>query len=264
MLLASITDAMPGCLVEQGGYGSRYYAKMDGFPLRSLLVLNHVKQGLIMDMCCEDGNVEQWQEQAERVVEIAGSRPLYAIVPETYRWKPGIHTEVVARRYKYAYDLDQIVEPIRRIPEPDWISVEGREEQLALMLYESDSMCPTIEVARQNIGDIYSGTYGQLLASSGLAMIGGQPVGGILLNDDFGRILISHIFVNPSIQQQGWAKWMLGKALHHVRENEGLRTVYGSVDASNTGSNRFVRSFGLRQFPNIYHVVRVSLERDLT
>jgi len=258
MLLASITDVMPGCLVEQGRYGSRYFLAAEGQPHSSMLVLDHARQGLIMDICCEEGQTKQWKEQAERIVEMAGPRPLHAIVPESYPWSSHIDAEIVARRYKYTYDLEQTVEYQRRIPEPDWISVEGTQEELARLLFESDSMCPTLEAARQNIGDIYDGTYGSLLASSGLAVRDGSPIGGILLNEDFGRILISHIFVDPAMQGQGWAKWLLGAALERAKATGKLRTVYGSVDASNTGSYRFVRAFGLSQFSDMYHVVRLS------
>ncbi|SLK08220.1 MULTISPECIES: hypothetical protein [unclassified Paenibacillus] len=264
MILTSISDVLPQFRHEQGTYGDRYYAAAPEYRETgsTLMIIDHGQRQYTLDLWSGAGSMTYWENRVQPLLESLEWDALYATVPASFPWrKLGFRVEALAHRHRFIGSLKDI--PVSDIPDDaaTWISAQGQEGEVARILSESDPTCPGLEAARQVVKDIYGGAYGTLLEGSGLVELEGQRMGGCLLSDEFGSVLIAHTCTIPSAKRKGWARWVAAYGLQRCL-TEQYETVKASLDVGNIGSYRLMASLNLQQIPETAHVCRITKERD--
>ncbi|MGQ8873821.1 hypothetical protein [Paenibacillus sp. TSA_86.1] len=263
-MLTSISDILPQCQHEAGKGGDRYYASEPGKRVEhsSVLVIDQGHGQYMLDLWSEARSFTYWEERITSVLDTLAGSSIYVTAPASFPWERlGYKADVLAHRYRFYGNLGHIPDPVIPDRAGNWLSAEGQEEAMAHLLESSDPTCPGIQAARQAVDDIYEGMYGVLLNGSGLVELGGMQIGGCLLSNEFGSILLSHIFTIPAVQRKGWARWLVAHSLHRCGSNPEQR-IKASLDANNQGSYRLMSALPLQQVPELIHVCRIRKERE--
>ncbi|MDR6719949.1 hypothetical protein [Paenibacillus sp. 2003] len=266
MMLTSISDILPQCQHESGKTGARYYAVEPGNDetLSSFMMIDQGEGQYTLDLWSEAHSNLYWEDRMSSILDKITWSSLYATAPASFPWeKLGYRADILAHRYRFFGKLKDV--PVPAMPNEDavWMSAEGQADSLAHLLQASDPTCPSWEAARQAIGDIYQGVYGKLLKGSGLVELGGRKIGGCLLSDEFGSVLLAHIFTIPEAKRQGWARWLAAYGLHRCSSDPD-QWIKASLDANNRGSYQLMTALNLQQVPELIHVCRITKESELS
>ncbi|PQP83684.1 hypothetical protein C0Q44_03065 [Paenibacillus sp. PCH8] len=264
MIPTSLSDILPQCQHEPGKTGYRYYASEPGNSgtISSLMLIDQGEGEYTFDLWSEAQSIPYWKDRMKSVLDTLTCSSIYAITPASFPWeKLGYRVDVLAHRYRFFGTLKDI--PIPSIPDEAarWIPAEGQVDSLARILQASDPACPGWEAARQAVGDIYEGIYGMLLNGSGLVELEGRHIGGCLLSDEFGSVLLAHIFTIPAAKRQGWARWLVAYGLHRYSTNPNQQ-IKASLDADNRGSYRLMTTLNLQQVHERVNVCRITKESE--
>lgn len=266
MMQTSITDILPQCQREHGKGGDRYYASEPGIreKISSILMIDQGEGQYMLDLWSEVQSFSFWEERITSLLDTLSDSTIFVTAPASFPWERlGYKADVLAHRYRFYGHLKHISVPDMPDREGQWLSAEGQEEVMAHLLQSSDATCPGIQAARHAIDDIYAGVYGELLSGSGIVEVGGAKVGGCLLSDEFGSILLSHIFTVPVAKRKGWAKWLVAYGLHQCSSHPEQQ-IKASLDANNKGSYRLMTALPLQQVPELIHVCQIRKERKLS
>ncbi|PYE47405.1 hypothetical protein HUB98_19940 [Paenibacillus barcinonensis] len=264
MMQACIADILPQCKHEPGKAGDRYYASEPEKreESSSILVIDHGAGQYMIDLWSDATSYAYWEGRIMSLLDMLPYSSIYVTAPASFPWERlGYKADVLARRYRFHGDLKQISVPVMPNYAGKWLPAEGREEIMAHLLQSSDPTCPGIQAARQAVNDIYEGVYGRLLKGSGLVELEGMNIGGCLLSDEFGSILLSHIFTIPAVKRKGWARWLVAYGLHQCSSNPQQR-IKASLDANNQSSYRLMSALPLQQVPEPIHVCRIRKEGE--
>ncbi|EBD8094949.1 hypothetical protein C3514_25405, partial [Salmonella enterica] len=183
MILTFISDVLPQFRHEQGKYGDRYYAAAPEYleTGSSFMIIDHGQRQYTLDLWSGASSMTYWENRIQPLLESFEWDALYATFPASFPWgKLGLSVEIVAHRHRFIGRLRDIPPTVIPDDAASWISAQGKEEQIARILLESDPTCPGLEEARKAVKDIYGGVYGPLLAGSGLVDMEGQRMGGCL------------------------------------------------------------------------------------
>lgn len=264
MMLTSISELLPQCQYEPGKTGDRYYAVEPGNneTISSFMMIDQGEGQYTLDLWSEAHSIPYWKDRVSSVLDTVACSSLYAIAPASFPWeKLGYRVEVLAHRYRFFGKLKDVPVPVMPDEAASWICAEGQEDTLAHLLQASDPSCPGWEAARQAVGDIYEGVYGMLLKGSGLVELEGRKIGGCLLSDEFGSVLLAHVFTIPAAKRQGWARWLVAYGLHRCSSYPD-QMIKASLDANNRGSYRLMNALNLQQVPELVHVCRITKESE--
>ncbi|WP_458463013.1 hypothetical protein [Paenibacillus sp.] len=266
MMLTSISDILPQCQHESRKTGDRYYAvesENDG-TLSSFMMIDQGKDQYTIDLWSEAHSNPYWEDRIPSVLDTVEWSSLYATAPASFPWeKLGFRADVLAHRYRFFGTLKDVSVPVMPDENAVWLSAEGQEDSLAHLLQSSDPSCPGWDAARQAVSDIYEGVYGKLLKGSGLVALEERKIGGCLLSDEFGSILLAHIFTIPEAKRQGWARWLAAYGLHRCSSDPD-QMIKASLDANNQGSYQLMTALNLQQVPELIHVCRITKESELS
>lgn len=264
MILTSISDVLPQLRHEEGECGDRYYAAAPEYleTGSSFMIIDHGQRQYTLDLWSGAGAMTYWENRVQPLLGSLEWAALYATVPASFPWeKLGFRVDIVARRHRFNGRLRDIPPVVIPDDAATWISAQGQEEEITQILLQSDPTCPGLEAARQAVKDIYGGAYGPVLKGSGLVELEGQRMGGCLLSDEFGSVLIAHICTIPTAKRKGWARWLAAYGLQQCAA-EQYEMVKASLDMNNISSYRLMASLNLQRVPEIAHVCRVTKERD--
>ncbi|WP_342571718.1 hypothetical protein MKY85_02695 [Paenibacillus sp. FSL R5-0749] len=266
MMLTSMSELLPQCQHESGKAGDRYYAvePENEDILSSLMVIDQGEGQYTLDLWSETHSNSYWEDRMLSVLDNMTWSSLYATTPASFPWeKLGYRADVLAHRYRFFGKLKDV--PVPAMPNEDavWMSAEGQADSLAHLLQDSDPTCPSWEAAHQAIRDIDEGVYGKLLKGSGLVELEGRKIGGCLLSDEFGSILLAHIFTIPEAKRQGWARWLAAYGFHRCSSDPDQR-IKASLDANNRGSYQLMKALNLQQVPGLIHVCRITKVSELS
>ncbi|MER2129135.1 hypothetical protein [Solibacillus sp.] len=223
------------------------------------IYINKQRDSIILDYWYYENNLnKEFAEQIiKHLIEYLVFEELILIIPSILQVTEGHDYFHLKERQKYSkiMDINYINALSEQVDLGDnyTIVTNFKTEELYLLLMESDSNCPTIEMAKKLINEIMDGANGAVITALGISY-NTELIGCIILNDFCGKVLGSHVFIKKDFQNKRLAKNMSIIALKDVYD-KGYNYLIASNDIDNKYSQALGDSVGLIKHSNTDSII---------